>query len=107
MNIKLSQQVSATFARNHFKEVTEKALSEGICIIMRKSKPVTVVLPVEEYQKMQKKTENQYAIKPAKKITLKQLRKNSVFGKYIGCMENAHRKLTSIEIAKKWTDYVD
>lgn len=103
MNIKLSQQVSATYARNHFKEVTDKAIKEGICVIMRKSKPVTVVLPIVEYEKIKTKTVD---FKP-KKITLKELRKNSIFDEHIGSMQDAYPGLSSIEISKKWTDHVD
>lgn len=106
MNIKLSQQVSATYARNHFKEVTDKAIKEGMCVIMRKSKPVTVVLPIVEYEKIKTK-----AIKSRpgkiKKITMKELRKDSTFDKHVGSMKDVHPELSSVEIAKKWTDYVD
>lgn len=103
MNIKLSQQVSATYARNHFKEVTDKAIKEGICVIMRKSKPVTVVLPIVEYEKIKTKAVD---FKP-KKITLKELRKNSIFDEHVGSMKDIHPGLSSVEISKKWTDYVD
>lgn len=110
MNISLSQQVTATYARNHFKEVTEMALKKGLCFIMRKSKPATVVLSMEEYQKLQEKYEQWQKFKEPKiikKITLAELEKNSTFDKYVGCMKNDFPGLTSVEIAKKWTDYVD
>lgn len=112
---RLSQQVSATYARNHFKEVSEKVTLEGICVIVRKSKPVMVVLSMEEFEKMhsaQKKYED-YKKKlrtPAKKISLeelKALRKNSVFEKHAGTIKNMWHGLSSVEVAKKWTDYVD
>lgn len=104
MNIKLSQQVSATYARNHFKEVTDKAIKEGICVIMRKSKPVTVVLPIVEYEKIKAVESRPGKIK---KITIAELRKNSIFDEHVDCMKNAYPGLNSIEISKKWTDYVD
>jgi prevent-host-death family protein len=106
MNIKLSQQVSATFARNNFKKITDKAIKEGMCVIVKKSKPITVVLSINEFEKLNKK-----ALSPAKpkkkKITLEELRKNSIFEKYAGCIDKKFGNLSSVEIAKKWTDYVD
>lgn len=110
MNISLSQQVSATYARNHFKEVTEMALQKGACFIMRKSKPSTVVLSMQEYQKLQEKYEQWHKFKEPKvqkKITLEELRKNSIFKEHIGTMKDEWPGLTSVEVAKKWTDYVD
>lgn len=108
----LSRQVTATYARNHFKEVSEKALKEGVCIIVRKSTPSTVVLSMAEYEKLQAAYEKWEAHKskleaPTKKITLEELRKDTFFDKYVGCMKNDYLGLTSVEIAKKWTDYVD
>lgn len=97
MNIKLSQQVSATYARNHFKEVNDKALKEGFCVIMRKSQPVTVVMSMQEYAKLQ-----ETPIKKKKKITLEQLRKNSTFAKYRGCLKDIYPGMTSVELAKQW-----
>lgn len=109
---RLSQQVTATYARNHFKEVAEKALKEGVCIIVRKSTPSTVVLSMAEYEKLQAAYEKWEAHKnqleaPAKKMTLEELRKDTFFDKYVGCMENDYPGMTSVEIAKRWTDYVD
>lgn len=109
---RLSQQVSATYARNNFKEVNEKAVHEGMCIIMRKSTPFTIILSVAEYERLQSSQSRyeEYQRKlhaPAKKITLEELRKNSVFKKFEGCMSDDFPGLTSVEIAKKWTDYVD
>lgn len=110
MNISLSQQVTATYARNHFKEVTDKALKEGVCFIMRKSKPTTVVLSMEEYEKL-KQAENKWQErlkpKPVKKIDWKALEKDTTFDKFVGNWKNAYPGLTSVEVAKKWTDYVD
>lgn len=115
MNISLSQQVSATYARNHFKEVSEKAIREGMCVIVRKSTPVTVVLSMAEFERLQSAQEKYEEYKkklrmPMKKITLeelKMLRKDSVFAKYAGTMKDLWPGLSSVEIAKKWTDYVD
>lgn len=115
LSARLSQQITATYARNHFKEVAEKALKEGVCIIVRKSTPSTVVLSMAEYEKLQAAYEKWEAHKnklevPAKKMTLeelKMLRKNSVFAKHAGTMKDSWPGLSSVEIAKKWTDYVD
>lgn len=112
LTAKLSQQVSATYARNNFKEVNEKAVHEGMCIIMRKSTPFTVVLSVEEYERLQSSQARyeEYQKKlhaPTKKMTLEELRKDTTFDKYVGCMKDDFPGLTSVEIAKKWTDYVD
>ena len=107
MNIKLSQQVSATYARNHFKEVIEKATKEGVCIIVKKSKPVVSILSMPEYEKTINKAEIFHKTKVAKKITLKELRKNSRFEKFSGCFKDLYPKKTSVELAKEWYKYVD
>jgi prevent-host-death family protein len=108
MNIKLSQQVSATYARNNFKELTDKVLKEGMCVIVKKSKPITVVLSIEEFKKLKEKTvKNYYKTKVKKKITLEELRKNSYFGKYVGFFKDKYKNISSVELAKRWTDYVD
>lgn len=105
MNINISQQVPATYARNHFKEVTEKAIKEGICVIMRGSKPVTVVLSMNEFEKMQRAAVQK---KMPKKITLEQLRKDSFFDKYVGCLKDDYPKgMTSLELQHNWYKYVD
>lgn len=106
MNIKLSQQVSATYARNHFKEVTNKAIKEGICVIMRKSKPVTVVLPIVEYEKIKTKAVESRP-KKIKKITLEELRKNSTFHKYIGSLAKEYPGKTALDLQHEWYKYVD
>lgn len=103
MDIKLSQQVPATYARNHFKEVNDRAIEEGMCVIVRKSKPVTVLISIEEFEKLQKSKKK----KPKKKITLEELRKNSVFKKYKGCVEKAFGDISSTELTKNWANYVD
>lgn len=103
MEINLSQQVSATYARNHFKEVNNKAIKEGMCIIVRKSEPVTVLLSFEEYEKMKNPKKKPFP----KKITLEELRKNSIFEKYKGCIDKKYGDISSVKLAKKWTDYVD
>lgn len=103
MEINLSQQVSATYARNHFKEVNNKAIKEGMCIIVRKSEPVTVLLSFAEYEKMK----NQKKTKIPKKITLEELRKNSIFENIPSNFDKVFGNISSVELAKKWTDYVD
>lgn len=103
MEINLSQQISATYARNHFKEVNNKAIKEGMCIIVRKSKPITVILSFKEYEKIK----NPHKKSLPKKITLEELRKNSIFEKYKGCIDEKYGNISSVELAKKWTDYVD
>ncbi len=106
MNIKVSQQVSATYARNHFKEVNDKALKEGFCVIMRKSQPVSIVMSMQEYAKLHNKLEIAKFSPPKKKITAKDL-SNGRFSQFVGSWKNPFPGLTSVEIAKKWTDYVD
>ena len=110
MNIKLSQQISATYARNHFKEVNNRAIKEDMVVIMRKSAPVTVILSIDEYEHLiikNKAWQNKISPKIKKKITLKELRKKSKFEKFKGCLAHQFKGKTAIEIAKNWTDYVD
>lgn len=97
MDIKLSQQVSATFARNNFKAVNDRVIKEGMCVIVRKSTPVTVMLSLEEYQKLQNPKSLQRT-----KLPLSEIRKASSFTKFRGCIKEG-----SVKLAKKWTDYVD
>lgn len=109
MDIKLSQQIPATYARNNFKKVIKKVMEDGMCIIIRKSKPVTVILSMAEYEKIKNTKEaaqEQARIKPRKKITAKEL-ENGKFSKYVGAWKNPFPGLTSVQIAKKWTNYVD
>lgn len=107
MNFKLSQQVSATYARNNFKAVNEKVLKEGMCVIIKKSQPVSVILSMKEYEKF-KHDKNVKAIKPRKKMTLEELRKNSHFSKFVGIFDGPEFEgKTSREILKMWTNYVD
>ncbi len=108
MNIDLSQQVPATYARNNFKEVNDKAIQEGMCVIMRKSKPVTVILSVEEYEKILEKGESvEKKKKPKRKITLKQLREDDFFDAHAGCMKKDYPKMTALEWQHNWHKYVD
>jgi len=105
MQIDLSQQMSATHARNNFKEMINKTLKEGICTVMRKSKPVVVVLSVVEFEKLKNPQPKK---KKAKKFDLDFLRKNSYFEKYVGCLDDKFDKnLSSVDISKQWTKYVD
>lgn len=60
----------------------------------------------EKYKQWQKMK----APKIIKKITLKELkamRNNSVFAKHAGTTKDLWPGLSSVEVAKKWTDYVD
>lgn len=107
-NLKISQQVSATYARNHFKEINERAMREGLCVIVKKSKPITVVISFEEYQKLQKRQQP----KKTKKMTLKELEEKSIFkkystGKWAKKMKEKYGNLTSVELQHKWAEYVD
>jgi hypothetical protein len=60
---------------------------------------------MQEFEKLK----NESKPKKHKKFNLEEIRKNSTFRKYRGCMaDNPDFKgLTSVQIAKKWTDYVD
>ena len=109
MSFNIYQQVPATYARNNFKAVNERALKEGICVIVRKSVPITVLISMEEFQKMQRKIDAKAAkkITQSKKITLKELRKNSIFDKYAGCIEKQFGEISSTKLSKNWTKYVD
>ncbi len=113
MNIPLNSQVTATYARNHFKEVNDKAVKEGRCFIVRDSKPVTVILSVNEYENMTKNPDTFFkrSTRPkiTKKVTLEELRKDNSFDKF-GNAEKFKAKFGNIDavtLAKKWTDYVD
>jgi len=105
MQFDSSQQVSATYLRNNASEIIDKAISEGIRVIVRRSKPVVIMLPVQEYEKLK----NSASQKKKKKFNLEEIRKDNTFYKYIGCMEDNpdFKGLTSVQICKKWTDYVD
>lgn len=105
MKIDPSQQISATYARNNFKEMMNKVRDEGMQIIIHKSQPAVVVICLDDLQKMQETKKSQ----KKKKFDLKKIRENSTFNKYRGCMSNTpdFKGLTSVQIAKKWTDYVD
>lgn len=108
LTAKLSQQISATYARNNFREVNEKAIKEGMCIIVRKSKPVTIILSVDEYLRLKNAQEVEQAKKkPPRKITLTELRKNSTFEKYIGCMQDDYPGMTALDLQHNWYKYVD
>ncbi len=106
---RLSQQVSATYARNHFKELTDKVIKEGMCVIVRKSKPFTVILSMEEYEKMMKKYDawSKFRAESFRKDISKLNLENGRFSEFVGAWENPYPGLSSVEIAKKWTDYVD
>ena len=109
MNISLSQQVSATYARNHFKEVSEKVLREGMCVIVKKSKPISVMLSMSEYETMMKKYDawSKFRAENFRKNISELNLENGRFSEFVGAWENPYPGLSSVEIAKKWTDYVD
>jgi len=103
MEYALSQQVSATYLRNNASAVIDEVMKEGIRVIVRRSKPIAIVLPIQEYENLK----NPAKPKKHKKFDLKKLRENNYFDKYIGCWDKEFGDLTSIQITRKWTDYVD
>lgn len=103
MNIQLSQQISATYVRNNFKEVNEKVIREGFCVIVRKSKPVTVLLSMKEYEKLKNFTLE----KPRVKLSKNELEKKSIFNKHIGFLKKDYLNTNSVELQHNWTKYVD
>ena len=103
MKYDISQQVSATYARNNFSKVNNEAMEEGMRVIVRKSKPVTVILSVEKYKKLQESPKP----KKKKKFDLEEIRKNDIFSKHAGVLDKKFGNISSVKIAKKWTDYVD
>lgn len=113
MDIKITQQVSATFARNNFKKVVDQTLKDGICWIMRKSKPVTVMLSIDEYQALKDKLDafhkrNIDKSKPQQKISLEELRANSVFGDLDkGFVDDHYGDISTKELVKNWGKYID
>jgi len=103
MNIPVSQQVTAIFARNHFREVWEKAKEDGICYIIKKSKPEMVLIPLKEFQKIKNPVLKK---KKTKKITRKFLDKNPMFSKED--LERSGKKykelfghISAVELCKK------
>lgn len=106
MQIDTSQQVSATYARDHFKEVLDKVVNEGMQIIIRKSQPSIVFIKLEDLKKL--KEESRPKKKKTRKFDLDFIRKNSHFEKYAGCLDKVFgTEISSTELSKKWTDYVD
>jgi prevent-host-death family protein len=103
MNIQLSQQISATYVRNNFKEVNEKVIREGFCVIVRKSKPVTVLLSIKEYEKLKNFTIE----KPRVKLSKSELEKKSIFNKHIGFLKKDYPNTNSVELQHNWIKYVD
>ena len=105
MEYALSQQVSATYLRNNTSAVIDEVMKEGIRVIVRRSKPIAIVLPIQEYENLK----NPVKPKKRKKFDLEEIRKNNTFYKYTGCMKNDpdFKGLTTKQILRKWTDYVD
>lgn len=97
-----SHQVSATFARNNFKSVTEKVLKEGMCVIVKKSKPITVILSLNEYEKLKRKKKYK-----KNKMPLKEIQKKSRFSKFIGCMDEKFSGMSSVDLQHNWANNVD
>lgn len=105
MNINLSQQISATYARNNFKEVMDRALKEGMIVIMRKSSPELAIISIKDLKKIENPEPKK---KKIKKFDLAILKQNNPFYKYAGCLDGKFDKnLSSVEISKQWTKYVD
>lgn len=105
MNIQLSQQVSATYARNHFKEVMANVRDGTPQVIIHKSQPDVIIMRIEDLKKLEEQSKPK---KKVRKFNLEEIRKNSTFAKYRGCMDDYFDKnLSSVEICKRWTDYVD
>ncbi|MBT3864974.1 type II toxin-antitoxin system Phd/YefM family antitoxin [Candidatus Peregrinibacteria bacterium] len=52
MQIDTKNTVSATYVRNHFKEVTERVRKGAPQIIICKSKPTLVMISVEDLDKL-------------------------------------------------------
>lgn len=104
MNINTSQQVSATYARNHFSEVMDKARNEGMQVVIHRSEIPVIVIKMDDFEKI---TAPPAKPKKHKKFNLEEIQRNNYFDKYIGCWDKEFGDLTSVQIAKKWTDYVD
>jgi len=105
MQFDSSQQISATYLRNNASEVIDEAVKEGIRVIVRRSTPIVVMLPVQEYEKLK----NPAKPKKKKKFDLEEIRKNNTFYKYTGCLKDDpdFKGLTAKQALRKWTDYVD
>ena len=103
MKIDISQQISATYARNHFREVTERAQNEGKIIIIHKSSPSMILMTLDRYE-----TETSTpAPRKVNKMTLAELRKESFFKKYEGALEPLPANKTSVELQHEWYKYID
>lgn len=105
MNIDFSQQVSATYARNHFKEVMANVRDGIPQVIIHKSQPDVIFMKIDDLKKLQGESKPK---KKARKFNLEELDRDNPFEKYAGCLDNFFDKnLTSVEISKRWGDYVD
>ena len=106
MQFDSSQQVSSTYARNHFSEVMDKARNEKMQIVTHRSAIPVIVIRMDDFEKA---TTPPVKPKKYKKFDLEEIRKNSTFRKYRGCMENDpdFKGLTAKQALRKWTDYVD
>ncbi len=105
MNIQLSQQVSATYARNHFKDVMAKVREGTPQVIIHKSQPDVIVIKIEDLKKLEEQSKPK---KKVKKFNLEEIRKNSVFAKYRGCIDKVYgTKISTVELCKRWGEYVD
>lgn len=105
MQIDTSQQVAATYARDHFKEILDKVVNEGMQIIIRKSQPSIVFIKLEDLKKL--KEEAKPKKKKARKFDLDFIRKNNPFDQYAGCLDKAYPGISSLELSKTWWKYVD
>lgn len=106
MNIDTSQQVSATYARNHFSEVMDKARNEGMQVVIHRSEIPVIVIKMDDFEKI---TAPPAKPKKHKKFNLEEIRKNNTFYKYTGCLKDDpdFKGLTAKQALRKWTDYVD
>lgn len=106
MQFDTSQQVSSTYARNHFSEIMDKARNEKMQIVTHRSEIPVIVIKMDDFEKI---TAPPAKPKKHKKFDLEEIRKNSTFNKYRGCAKNDpdFKGLTSVQACKKWTDYVD
>lgn len=87
------------------------ALKSGLTVIIKKSKPSTVLLPFSEYEKIQAKLKayekNQPTTKPSKKITLKELRKDPIFTNIEESFSKTYPGKTALDIQHEWYKLTD
>ena len=102
MKIDLSQQVSSTYARNHFKEVMTQVREEGMKMIIHKSKPAMVIMTLDNLEKIITPKQNK-----KRKFSMAEIKKDKTFDKYKGCVDKVYGDMDSVKLCKKWAEYVD